>query len=335
MTRSTEEISRKQAENSSPPVAGLPARILLAVPAAVIGAMAVHEVVSRQEPATQTHSYWIFLRTALAVSLVLLLIQRWSRGLRRWMGQMFPIIAAAVVLLTVWAVITSGFRLLPLPYFPSPAGILQSMVEDRALLFDSTWHSLLLLLCGYALGVATALVTGVCIGWFDQARYWGMPVLKLIGPIPATAWIPLAMVLSPSQMMSAVGLIALSVWFPVTMLTVSGIANTRASYLDVARTLGAGNRYLILRVAVPAAMPSIFIGLFMGLGTSFLTLVMAETVGVKSGLGWYLSWAQGWAEYDKVYAALIIMAAFFSTIMTIMFKVRDRVLVWQKGMIKW
>jgi NitT/TauT family transport system permease protein len=194
---------------------------------------------------------------------------------------------------------------------------------------------LLLLFCGYTLGVVVALVTGVCVGWFDQARYWGMPALKLIGPIPATAWIPLAMVLSPSQMLSAVGLIALSVWFPVTMLTISGIANTRASYLDVARTLGAKRGYLIFRVAVPAAMPSIFIGLFMGLGTSFLTLVVAETVGVKSGLGWYLSWAQGWAEYGKVYAALIIMAAFFSTIMTVLFKVRDRVLVWQKGVIKW
>ena len=50
------------------------------------------------------------------------------------------------------------------------------------------------------------------------------------------------------------------------MLTISGIANTRASYLDVARTLGAGQSYLIFRVAIPAAMPSIFIGLFMGLG---------------------------------------------------------------------
>jgi NitT/TauT family transport system permease protein len=335
LTRSTEETSRKQAESSSPPVPGLPARTLLAVPAAVMGAMAVHAVVSRSEPAPQTHSYWILLGTALAVSVVLVLLQRWSKGLRRWMGHMFPVIAAAVVLLTLCAVITSGFRWLPLPYFPSPAGILQSMIEDRALLFDSTWHSLLLLFCGYALGVAIALVTGVCVGWFDQARYWGMPALKLIGPIPATAWIPLAMVLSPSQMMSAVGLIALSVWFPVTMLTVSGIANTRASYLDVARTLGAKRSYLIFRVAVPAAMPSIFIGLFMGLGTSFLTLVVAETVGVRSGLGWYISWAQGWSEYGKVYAALIIMAAFFSTIITVLFKVRDRVLVWQKGVIKW
>src|SRR5207237_9839937 len=161
------------------------------------------------------------------------------------------------------------------------------------------------------------------------------PRLKGLCRIPGTAWMPLALGLSSSAVFPAVGRLALAVWFPGTMLTASGISNTRASYLDVARTLGARRAYLIYRVAIPAAMPNIFIGLFMGLGTSFLTLVVAETVGVKSGLGWYVSWAQGWAEYGKVYAALIIMAAFFSIIMTLLFKVLDRVLVWQKGTIKW
>ena len=310
-------------------------RTLLAVPAAGAIALGIHLSVASNELAAETQSYSIFLAIVLAASLALLALQPFSDGLRRWMRDMCPILAAALVLLTLWEVITSGLRWLPMPYFPSPAGVVQSMINDRGLLWDSTWHSLLLLVGGYGLGVAVGLVTGICIGWFEFARYWGMPVLKVIGPIPATAWIPLAMVVSPSAIFSAVGLIALAVWFPVTMLTASGISNTRASYLDVARTLGAGRSYLIFRVAIPAAMPNIFIGLFMGLGASFLTLVVAETVGVKSGLGWYLQWAQGWAEYGKVYAALVIMAAFFSTIMTALFKVRDRVLIWQKGMIKW
>ncbi len=319
----------------APALAKLRVRTLLAVPVAVSIALAVHLFVSKAEPAPDTRSYSIFLGLILGASVASAAVQRVWRGLRGWMDHICPIIAAAFLTLCLWEVITSGFRLLPLPYFPSPAGVLQSLINDRALLFDSTWHSLLLLLSGYALGVVIALIAGICIGWFPFARYWGMPLLKVVGPIPATAWVPLAMVLSPSGTCSAVGLVALAVWFPVTMLTISGIANTRASYLDVARTLGAGQKYLIFRVAIPAAMPSIFIGLFMGLGTSFLTLIVAETVGVKSGLGWYVSWAQGWAEYGKVYAALVIMAVFFSTIMTVLFKVRDRVLVWQKGVIKW
>ncbi|PZR72136.1 MAG: ABC transporter permease [Chthoniobacterales bacterium] len=310
-------------------------RTLIVAPAAGAIALAVHLLVSKTEPPPETRSYTVFLCVVVIAFVIAALVQFVWPGLRRWMRDMCPIFAAALLLLCVWETITSGFRWLPLPYFPSPAGVLQSMINDGALLFDSTWHSLILLLSGYALGVLAGLISGICIGWSSPVRYWGMPVLKVVGPIPATAWIPLAMVVSPSAIISAASLIALAVWFPVTMLTASGISNTRASYLDVARTLGAGRAYLIFRVAIPAAIPSIFIGLFMGLGASFLTLVVAETVGVKSGLGWYVSWAQGWAEYGKVFAALVIMAAFFSTIMTVLFKVRDRVLVWQKGVIKW
>ena len=317
------------------PKTRLQMQTLLAVPVSVCIALAVHLCLPNNELLTEARLYSRFLSILLGASIIAVAVQTFWLGLRKWLREMGPIFAAAILTLCSWELITAVLRWLPLPYFPGPAAVLQSLVNDRALLFDSTWHSLLLLLAGYVMGVAVALVTGVCIGWSARMRYWGMPLLKVVGPIPATAWIPLAMVVSPSAVFSAVGLIALAVWFPVTMLTISGIANTRASYLDVARTLGAGPVYLIFRVAIPAAMPSIFVGLFMGFGTSFLTLVVAETVGVKSGLGWYVSWAQGWAEYGKVFAALIIMAAFFSTIMTLLFKVCERVLGWQKGMIKW
>jgi NitT/TauT family transport system permease protein len=308
---------------------------LLAVPSAVVIALGLHSFAAVNPSPAEALLYTYFLSGLLIAALIAVAGQTMWAGLRTWMRESCPLIAAAVLCLIVWELVTSVLHLLPLPYFPGPAGVLLSLVSDSAVLFDSTWHSLVLLLGGYTLGVAVGLVSGICIGWFPHARYWGMPILKIVGPIPATAWIPLAMVLSPSAMFSAIGLIALAVWFPVTMLTASGVSNTRASYLDVARTLGAKRGYLIFNVAIPAAMPSIFIGLFMGLGASFLTLVVAETVGVKSGLGWYVSWAQGWAEYGKVYAALLIMAAFFSTIMTVLFKVRDHVLAWQKGVIKW
>jgi NitT/TauT family transport system permease protein len=310
-------------------------RSALALPGALIIAFAVHYGVAGKQPAAETSSYRWFLGLLFGAAMLAIFIQAIVTRSRSWIVHIYPIIAVGVLTLAIWDIITTGLHWLPLPYFPGPAGVLAGLLEDRKELLEHTWYSLILLLGGYLIGVVVALITGVCIGWFAEARYWGMPLLKLVGPIPATAWIPLAMVLSPSPRLSAVGLIALAVWFPVTMLTASGISNTRASYIDVARTLGAGRAYLIFHVAIPAAMPSIFIGLFMGLGASFLTLVGAETVGVKAGLGYYVSWKQGWAEYGKVYAALVIMAAFFSTIMTILFKVRDRVLVWQKGIIKW
>jgi NitT/TauT family transport system permease protein len=317
--------------------AKMPVRTIVAIPVAATIAFIIHRFVAKNQPVPETNLYSYFLGAAVVASLLATALQLFWPFPRRWLTHISPIFAAAILVLGLWELITTGFRWLPLPYFPAPPAVLQSLISDRLELYKSTRSSLALLLQGYAIGVIVAVISGVTIGWFAKARYWGMPILKIIGPIPATAWVPLAMVLAPAGKTeySAVGLIAFAVWFPVTMLTASGISNTRASYLDVARTLGASRSYLIFRVAIPAAMPSIFIGLFMGLGTSFLTLIVAETVGVKSGLGYYVSWAQGWAEYAKVFAALVIMAAFFSTIMTILFKLRDRVLVWQKGVIKW
>jgi NitT/TauT family transport system permease protein len=307
----------------------------LLIPIAALIALAAHFLIPNSEPTPPTSAYPILLLIILALSSFIALVQVFSPALRCWFQPRVRLLSAAMLVVCAWQLITLKFALLPLPYFPSPELVLQSLISDRALLFESTWRSLILLAGGYACGVLAGLVSGICIGWSTRVRYWGMPILKIVGPIPATAWIPLAMVLSPSALISAIALIALAVWFPVTMLTASGISNVRVAYLDVAKTLGANRNYLIFRVAIPAALPSIFIGLFMGLGTSFLTLIVAEMMGVKAGLGWYITWARDWAEYSKVFAALIIMAAFFSTIMTLLFFIRDRVLVWQKGVIKW
>ena len=212
----------------------------LALPVAAAISLSIHFFVQKKEIVLTSNYYPIFLFALLGFGILLALLHPFLSKLRKWMRRMCPIFAVATLTLGIWELVTTCLGLLPLPYFPGPEGVLGSMVSDYQLLFDSTWHSLILLVGGYALGTIIALITGVTIGWFPHARYWGMPLLKVIGPIPATAWIPLAMVVSPSALWSAIGLIALAVWFPVTMLTASGISNTRASYLDVARTLGAG-----------------------------------------------------------------------------------------------
>jgi NitT/TauT family transport system permease protein len=82
-------------------------------------------------------------------------------------------------------------------------------------------------------------------------------------------------------------------------------------------------------------MPHVFVGLFMGLGASFAVLIVAEMMGVKAGLGWYLQWAQGWAAYANLYGALILMALLFSGLIGLLFLLRDRILAWQKGLLRW
>ena len=269
---------------------------------------------------------WLIAATLLGNAVPRLGI--WSRSVAAWA-------VLLAVLVSFWQLVTAKLDLLPLPFFASPQALLEVSTDDWARLGDSLLHSVLLLAKGYLIGAAIGFATGVSVGWSRAVGYWVHPVLRLIGPLPATAWIPLAFFVFPSSGSASIFLIALATSFPVTVLTWSGVASVSGAYYDVARTLGASQRFLIFKVAIPAALPHVFVGLFMGLGASFSVVVVAELLGVKSGLGWYLQWAQGWAAYASMYAALLVMAAMCTTLITLLFRLRDRTLAWQKGLVKW
>jgi NitT/TauT family transport system permease protein len=275
----------------------------------------------------------VLAAVAAIIAMVVVVEGRYT-GLRR-LQALSPRLVALALFLGAWEAVTAKYGLLPLPFFPPPQAIAEVVLDDWARLIEGILASGRLLVSGYFLGAAVGFVVGVAIGWSRLAAYWIHPVLRFIGPLPATAWLPLAFFVFPSSTSASVFLIALATGFPVTVLTWSGVAGVNSAYYDIARTLGASQRFLVLKVAVPAAMPHVFVGLFMGLGNSFAVLVVAEMLGVKAGLGWYLQWAQGWAAYANMYAALLIMALICSGLITLLFRLRDRLLAWQRGLVRW
>jgi NitT/TauT family transport system permease protein len=259
---------------------------------------------------------------------------RWSAALQKVQG-LAPWLTVLALFAAAWEIASAKAGALPQPFFPPPQSILDVLTDDWPRLADSVFASLRLLAGGYVIGAAIGFTSGVAVGWSAAFGYWIHPLLRFIGPLPATAWLPLAFFMFPSSFSASTFLIALATGFPVTVLTWSGVAGVNSAYYDIARTLGASRSFLIFKVAIPAAMPHVFVGLFMGLGNSFAVLVVAEMLGVKSGLGWYLQWSQGWAAYANMYAALIVMALVCSGLITLLFRMRDRLLSWQKGLVKW
>ncbi|WP_068773602.1 ABC transporter permease [Paenibacillus sp. FJAT-26967] len=295
----------------------------------------VHLGLPDKQPAASNGIYTGLLALFLFIYAALITGGFLRPALGRKLREQAPLVTLVLVLLGIWQLLTQKLDLFPMPYFPSQVKILDALIGEASSLAVSTLYSFRLLATGYIIGTVLGLATGILMGWYHRFRYWVNPFLRVLGPIPSTAWIPIVLVIFPTSFSASVFLIVLAVWFPVTVMTWTGIANVNNSFFEVAKTLGAGESYLIRKVAIPAAFPQIFIGLFMGTGTSFVTLIVAEMLGVKAGLGFYITWAQGWGEYYKVYAALFIMAVLFSGIITLLFKFKDKVLIWQKGLIKW
>ncbi|MDP4145086.1 MAG: ABC transporter permease subunit [Bacillota bacterium] len=245
-----------------------------------------------------------------------------------------PLYFVVSLLFIFWDTITLKTGILPLPYFPWMDRIINSAITDRAILAASVSASLKLLGTGYIAGALIGFITGVLAGWNEKWNYWITPLTKLIGPIPVTTWIPIVMLLAPSNFSGSVFLIALGVWFPVSITTSSGVSSVRRAFFEVAKTLGADEKFLIFNVAIPAALPNVFIGLFQGMGVACATLIVAEMMGVKAGLGWYITWSIGWAEYSKVFASILIICITFTAVNSLLNVVKNKVLSWQKGVVK-
>lgn len=277
----------------------------------------------------------VALSLILVITLIYALLSLYNEGIRKRYAHKSWFNATVIQLINLLNIFTLKLMLLPTIYFPSPDRILKVFAEEWPFLLKCLSYSARLLGLGFIIGALAGITTGVLVGWSKRWSYWVNPLIKCLGPIPSTAWIPIALVSFVSSFQASVFLIALAVWFPTTVLTSSGISNVKNAYFEVSSTLGSNTLQKIFKIALPDAMPSIFIGIFNGTCSSFLTLMTAEMLGVKFGIGWYINWQREMLSYANVYAGLIVIALTFSLIITALFRVRDRVLSWQKGVIKW
>lgn len=310
--------------------------LILPILAVALSVILYYGVENNGKQRETAYPYFVWFILLLAgIYVLLLFLSFFIRKLYIRLLHKAPFYTGIMVFITLIEFLTAKTLVLPTLYFPSLDRILGVLFEQRVFLLENIWSSLKLLVTGFAWGAVVGFFTGIALGYWKGVGYWLNPVTKVVGPIPTTAWIPLALSTFPTTHAANVFLIAFAVWFPVTLMTSSGIQSTANVYFEVSSTLGAGTLFKIFRVAIPSAMPSIFLGVFYGTVSSFSTLMAVEMNGNSSGIGWYINWQKLVMMYDGVYAGLIIIAILCSLILTLLFKVRDKILVWQKGVIKW
>ena len=287
------------------------------------------------QPAASKPYFLYLLYAALAVFVISYLLSFFSKPVADKLEQTGPLLAGGVLLLNIINIVCSKLALLPVLFFPSLDRVFGVYANDWELLLKCIGSSGKLLIIGFSIGAVIGFGTGIIVGFNKKAAYWFNPFVKIIGPIPATSWSPLVLSLFSTSYQAAVFMIALSVWFPITVMTSNGIQNVQQTYFEVADTLGAGKLWKVFKVGIPAALPSVFLGFFYATTGSFVTLVTAEMFGCKLGIGWYLNWQKSMMLYANVYAGLILLAVLCNLIITLLFRVKDRLLLWQKGVIKW
>lgn len=243
--------------------------------------------------------------------------------------------SVAIAFLGLIEILTDKLVVLPTVYFSSVNNILACAIAEKNMLAACTLYSIRLLFLGTIFGGAIGVFTGILMGWSKTINYWVAPISRFIGPLPTAIWIPIALLVFPNLLSASVFIVALTMWFPTNVQTMSGIQNVKKGYYDVADTMGASTAYQIIHIAIPAAMPQIFVGIFSGVTSSFISLMLAELMGSKYGIGWYINWKQQIMAYSNVWIALVILAILCYSTIQLLFALRNKFLGWKEGMIRW
>jgi len=219
---------------------------------------------------------------------------------------------AAVVALWQWA---SASRLhlgfVTFANVPAPTEVLDAFVTlaRSGKLISHLWSSLARIFAGYALAVLFGVGLGLAIARARIAADIFLPPLELLRPIPAVAWIPLAILMFPSAEASMIFITFTGALFPILLNTIHGVEGVDRRLIASAQSLGAGRGAILREVILPGALPSIVTGLAIGMGTSWFCLVTAEMISGQFGIGYYTWESYTLQNYPEIVVGMLVIGA--------------------------
>lgn len=208
--------------------------------------------------------------------------------MKRWQKSYSPAVSliSVAVLLLIWEGICQAGVVSSL-FLPPPTLIISALIDmiQDGEIGVSLAASLYRILLGFFLGSAFGLLVGLVTGTSALADRMANPIVNALYPIPKIALLPLFILWLGIGEVSKVTIIALGVFFPVTMNTYSGVKNVDTLLIKVAVSFHAGWGYTMRNVVLPYALPMIFAGLRIAAGTALLLLVAAEMIAAEQGIG--------------------------------------------------
>lgn len=161
------------------------------------------------------------------------------------------------------------------------------------------------ILISFGIASVLGILVGILMGRSRIVADVVMPHIEILRPIPAVAWIPLAILMLPTEESSIIFITALGAFFPVVLSTLHGVEQSSEVYVRAAKSLGAGKLEILRHVVLPGALPSIMSGLAIGMGVAWFSLLAGEIISGQYGIGYFTWNAYSLVEYENIVIGML------------------------------
>jgi NitT/TauT family transport system permease protein len=190
---------------------------------------------------------------------------------------------------------------------PSPEMVFESLTRASA---NSNFTNHVLLSCrrialGFLIASLVAVPLGLIMGRFKAIREFIFPISEVLRPIPAIAWVPMSIMLWPTNEESIVFITFLGSFFPILLNTLHGMSMVDPVLVRAAQCLGARETSIFREVYFPATLPYVFTGLTVGMGVAWVSLIAAEMISGQFGIGYFTWEAYALVQYSDIALGMI------------------------------
>jgi ABC-type nitrate/sulfonate/bicarbonate transport system permease component len=175
-------------------------------------------------------------------------------------------------------------------------------------LLDNLITSLGTLAAGFFLALIVGIVLGVLMGRFRGVEHFFDLYINALMSAPATAFVPVLILWFGLGVGSRIAVVFLFSFFVIVINTLTGVKQVERTFVEMARSFGAGERDVFFKIILPAAMPAIMAGLSLGMGRAVKGMVTAEMLLTLTGIGAMIM------QYGSAFAT----DALFAVILTIL-----------------
>ena len=223
------------------------------------------------------------------------------------LGDAFQLPKAAIR----WSIRILALVIMDFGNVPEPAAVLVSFIQhiQTSEFFIHIAVSIKRILIGYGFATVFGILIGLLMGRSKLAEDFFVSYIEVLRPIPAVAWIPLAILMWPTEESSIIFITFLGALFPIVLNSALGAEQTPAVLVRAAQSLGASRFKIFWHVVIPSALPSIAAGLAIGMGVSWFSLLAGEIISGQYGIGYFTWDAYSLIEYDNIVVGMLVIGA--------------------------
>ena len=217
-------------------------------------------------------------------------------------------VLAASALLLVWEI--AGRMEFVRPQFLPPPSRVLSALWNLLVNQDLNGHTVVSSLrvwAAFLIAAAMAIPLGMLMSSYRIVGAALEPMIDFIRYLPVPALVPLSIIWFGVDEATKIFLLWLGTFFQLVLFVADDMRRVPNEYVEIARTLGASSRNVLVDIAFRAMGPSLVDNLRITLGWCWTYLIIAEIVAADSGIGFVIWQARRFVKTPEVMAGVVVI----------------------------